>query len=254
MLLTKAADGGARLFDACGAAPRPEALALHDTAPLVPVAHMACPGGQADAESLPHHTGEGRGAWGADASHATPPWMTGQPKAPLETCARTAHHTHQRHAALAGHHHTCCTTGLIRMLISKMKTQTYRIMVTLLTASEWRMSSTRQCGKGLLNLLVVDNRESLYMTARKITTCGLLGIQEWQAIACICEETAPDLSSSSESSCSASWRCHSHSASSSVKGWYPRSSCSSSPESCHCPTGDHCPCLSNAGGPAWCTS
>ena len=53
MLLTAVADGGGRLFDAGGAALRPQAVALRDhTAPLVPVAHMACPGGLADAESL----------------------------------------------------------------------------------------------------------------------------------------------------------------------------------------------------------
>lgn len=63
-----------------------------------------------------------------------------------------------------------------------------------------------------------------------------------------------DLSSSSDSSCSASWRCHSNSASSSVKGWYPWLSCSSNPGSSQCCTGDHCPWPSYAGTPARRTS
>lgn len=113
MLLTLAADGGGRLFDACGAAPRPQALALHDhTAPHVPAAHMTCPGDLADAGSLQHHRGEVQGPWGADvchAHHAIPRWEAGLAKALLGTRAGIGCHVHQRHAALADHHHTCCT-------------------------------------------------------------------------------------------------------------------------------------------------
>ena len=112
MLLTLVADGG-RLFDACGAAPRPQAPALHDhAAPLVPAAQVACAADLADAGSLQQHVGKGQGPWGAGVSHkhlAIPHSEAGLAKAPLEIKAGTGHHIHQGRAALADHHHTCCT-------------------------------------------------------------------------------------------------------------------------------------------------
>lgn len=123
MLLALAADGGGRLFDACGAAPRPQALALHGhTAPLVPAAHMACPGDLADAGSLQHHMGEGQGPWGADVSHrhrAIPHWEAGLAKAPLGTGAGIGCHIHQGHAALADQHRTCGTVKLCQLAALK---------------------------------------------------------------------------------------------------------------------------------------
>ena len=113
------ADGGGRLFDACEAALHPQAPALHvHAAPPVPAAHIARLDGLAFAGNLHQQVGEGWGPWGADVNDrhlVTPPWEAGQPKALLVTRARRGLHSHQGHAALAEHHHTCRTGRIRRM-------------------------------------------------------------------------------------------------------------------------------------------